>query len=126
MANHSNITYSAVGVQQIANAMAAIGMQAVQPPPSTLSVSISGPTQIQPGATCTWDAATSGGNPPYSYQWSKDGAPAGNSYYYTGSKDWGSGNSWFRLIVSVTDAAGAVRDTEITVYESSAAGICAM
>lgn len=126
MANHSNITYSSVGVQQIANAMAAIGMQVVQPPPSTLSVSIAGPTQIQPGATCTWDAPTSGGSPPYSYQWTNDWQPAGNDYYYTGSKDWGSSNSWFRLKVSVTDGAGAIRDAEVTVYEDSSARICAM
>lgn len=33
MANHNNISYSAVGVQQIANAMAAIGMQVVEQPP---------------------------------------------------------------------------------------------
>ncbi|MEX1186630.1 MAG: alpha/beta fold hydrolase [Gemmatimonadaceae bacterium] len=125
MANHSNITYSSVGVQQIANAMAAIGMQVVQPPPSTLSISIAGPTQIQPGATCTWDAPTSGGSPPYSYQWTNAGQPAGNDYYYTGSKDWGDSNSWFIVAVSVTDAAGAIRDAEVTVYETSSAGICA-
>lgn len=125
MVNHSNITYSAVGVQQIANAMAAIGMQVVQPPPSSLSVSISGPTRIQPGATCTWDAPTSGGSPPYSYQWTNDGQLAGSSYSYTGSKAWGSSSSWFSLKVSVTDAAGTIRDAEITVYVDSSAGICA-
>lgn len=127
MVNHVNVTYSATGVQQIANAMAAIGMQAKQTPPSTLSVSIAGATQIQPGATCTWDAPTSGGNPPYSYQWTASQmAPSyGYDVNFTASKDAGSFATSWPLKVVVTDAVGATRDAEVTVYETASAGVCA-
>lgn len=35
-----------------------------------LSASISGPSQVQLGYTCTWTAVVSGGTPPYRYFWS--------------------------------------------------------
>ena len=40
-------------------------------PPQPLSVSISGPTSIAlgPAGQSTWNAAATGGNPPYHYQW---------------------------------------------------------
>lgn len=97
----------------------------VPSPPSPLtSVSISGPTQIEPGATCTWYANVSDGTAPYGYQWTNNDAPVGTSYYYTGSKDPGSFASSFRVKVVVTDAGGRQGSYEITVYEDSSAGLC--
>lgn len=102
---------------------------AVGPPPPTysLSVSIDGPTQIRPGATCTWYAAVSGGTSPYSYQWtaSQMAPPSGTDYYFTASKDQGSlATSWLMKVV-VTDAAGGAGEHEITVYENPSAMVCA-
>lgn len=102
------------------------GAIAADPPPSSPppAVSIDGPTEIQPGATCTWYAVVSGGTAPYSYQWTNDGQPVGNDYSYTGSKGAGSTSSWFTVKLVVTDAAGGSSQHEITVYETSAAEIC--
>lgn len=89
-----------------------------------LSVSISGPTQIRPGATCTWYAVVNG-HAPYSYQWTIDGASGGSGSSATGSKDPGNWNSSFTVSVSVTDAVGAPGNGQITVYEDPSAGLCA-
>ncbi len=99
--------------------------RATSPPPGpSFPVSVDGPTQIRPGATCTWNAAVSGGTAPYSYNWTNDGMPVGNEYYYTGSKNVGSTGSSFRVRLSVTDATGATGEHEVTVFENSSAPIC--
>jgi hypothetical protein len=85
---------------------------------------ISGPTTIQPGATCMWQAIVAGGTAPYSYQWTNQGVYGGTGEYYTGSKDPGLGGNSFRLEVTVTDAAGASTTNETYVYEDSSAGPC--
>lgn len=94
------------------------------PPPALTTVSISGPTQIQPGATCTWYASVSDGVSPYTYEWTSNDAPVGNDYYYTGSKPIGSGGTSFRVGLRVTDAGGRQGQYELTVFEDSSAGLC--
>ncbi|HUF29777.1 MAG TPA: S8 family serine peptidase [Gemmatimonadaceae bacterium] len=104
------------------------GAIAADPPasPPPLSVSIDGPTQIQPGATCTWYAAVGNGTPPYSYQWtaSQMAPPSGTDYYFTASKDAGSFATSWPLKVVVTDAVGGSGEHEITVYEDPSAFTC--
>ena len=94
------------------------------PPPPTLNVSISGPTQIQPGATCTWDAVLGNGTAPYSYTWYNDNMQVGSGPEYTGSKDPGNLGDHFPIRVHVTDATNAWGETTIVVYENSAAQMC--
>ncbi len=94
------------------------------PPPPSPSVSIDGPAQIQPGATCTWRAIVTGGSSPYNYQWTNDWMQAGNSYEYTGSKLPDNTGSSFSVSVSVTDAVGGSGNAEITVFEDSSAPAC--
>lgn len=101
-----------------------VPLRATPPPSGTLSVSIDGPTQIQPGGTCTWYALSNAGSAPFSYQWTNNGVHVGSEYYYTGSKLVGTGGSSFNLRVVVTDAAGAAGERDITVYESSSAQVC--
>lgn len=71
----------------------------VTAPPPPFTVSIDGPSVVSPMASCTWDAAPSGGTPPYhSYQWS--GVLSGTSSSVTGSvfsSDW--------LYLSVKDSS---------------------
>lgn len=86
---------------------------------------ISGPKQIQPGATCTWQAIPFEGTSPYAYWWENHGQHAGNQEYYTGSKDPGLEGS-FRLRLVITDATGYAQEQTITVQEDSAAPICIM
>jgi len=70
------------------------------PPPSTLSVSISGPTRVYYGDWAGWQAIPSGGVPPYRYQWegmvSGEESSAGLSVYSEGC-----------VSVGVWDSAGA-------------------
>lgn len=106
----------------IVDAAEAVGVQ----PPPPLSVSIDGPTQIEPGATCTWYAVVGNGTSPYSYQWtaSQMAPSSGTDYYFTASKDAGSFATSWPLKVVVTDAVGGQGEHEITVYEDPSAGLC--
>ncbi len=70
----------------------------VPPPPPPLSVSILGPSQVRAGQYCTWFADVTGGQSPYSYQWS--GVLSGTGSQVTGAV-YNSG--WLDLVV--TDAA---------------------
>lgn len=92
--------------------------------PTLTGISIDGPTQIRSGATCTWNAVTGSGSPPYTYQWTNDGMLVGNDYSYTGSRLSGSTSSSFRVRLVVTDAANAQGEHEITVSENSSAPVC--
>lgn len=93
-------------------------------PPVALVVGINGPTEIQPGATCTWDATVSNGTPPFSYTWYNGGLWGGSGSSYTGSKDSGNITNHFPIEVHVEDAVGATGSHEIEVYEDSGAMIC--
>ena len=95
------------------------------PPGSPFPVSIDGPAQIPPGATCTWYAVTAGGTGPYTYQWTINSSPVGgNDYFFTGSKPVGSGGTSFVLKVVVTDSGNGQGQHEITVTEDSSAQGC--
>lgn len=89
-----------------------------------LDVSINGPTQIQPGTTCSWSAVAE--PPPMnpSYGWYNDGVPAGGAQYYTGGKDPGSLSDHFTLRVDVTGSDNSTGSATITVYETPGAPMC--
>ncbi|HEY4217325.1 MAG TPA: PKD domain-containing protein [Gemmatimonadaceae bacterium] len=89
-----------------------------------LDVSIDGPTLIQPGATCSWNAVISNGTSPYAYEWQSQGqGVVGYDEYYTGAKEPGLGAT-FDLQVSATDSHGAPGLAQITVTEDSSAPVC--
>jgi hypothetical protein len=94
------------------------------PPPPSLPVSISGPTNIRPGATCTWQMYVGGGTAPYTYQWTNDGIPVATSYEYTGGKGAGATAPFFTLRATANDAAGQYGEAELTVYEDASAPVC--
>ena len=108
------------------DAVAALALAAVTtpcpPPPIQLDVTISGPTRIRPGATCTWYAVV---QPPggYNYQWYNENFPVGTASYYTGGKLEGTVGDRFTLRVDV-DGSGGVGSASITVRESASAPIC--
>ena len=89
-----------------------------------LTVGISGPTQIRPGATCLWDATVSGGTSPYTYNWFNDNMSVGTGSEYTGGKDPGNLGDHFTLRVDVADAGFGRGSHTITVYENASAQIC--
>ncbi len=83
------------------------------PPPPPLSVSISGPTNVKPGAYCTWYANVSGGQAPYQYQWS--GKLSGTNYEISGSL---SQSGWLYLDVESNDDQNSGDEVYITVSSS--------
>lgn len=94
-------------------------------PMDSLTVGISGPTDILPSATCTWFASTNGTSP-YSYSWYNDGGPGGtgSSSSFTTTKDSGNLTDHFTVTLVVVDAIGVTGSKEITVYEDSGASVC--
>lgn len=94
------------------------------PPPTPISVGISGPEEIEPGATCTWYAQVTTGTAPYTYSWKSNGAVVGSAYSYTGSKPIGSGGTTFTLRLIVDDSANGHGEYQITVAEILGAGLC--
>lgn len=84
---------------------------AVYVPPPTYSASISGPDEVQPGATCSFSASSSSPHGPHSYEWEVNGSPVGYSgsyIYHT------AGSSSFTLSVTITDGLGG----EATAFHS--------
>jgi len=98
----------------------------VQVGPSVLplEVSISGPTMIQPDATCTWDAVVSGGLTPYTYSWYNDNWWVGSGSSYTGGQLEGDADDRFVLKVEVDDEEGAHQYATMTVLVDPSAPIC--
>jgi Bacterial Ig-like domain (group 2) len=87
---------------------------------ASLSVSISGPSSVQPNRQCEWYASVTGGTAPYTYSWSQStGSGSGFDDYYYGS----SSNS-FTLTVTVTDAAGQSKTASKWVSVSTKAYAC--
>ena len=97
-------------------------LYAPPPPPPSLSVSISGPTRVQPDVYCNWSSAVSGGSPPYNYSWTQGGTIVGNGAsvsLYTGSAS-------FSLGLTVTDANQAQGSATMSVSVTSSARVCPM
>jgi hypothetical protein len=95
------VVNTAEGPNRVVNAYAAITYQ------RPLSVYISGPTNTYIGSYETWTAMGTGGMPPYTYNWYRDGAYVGSGSTYSDYVDYGS----FQLQVNVTDAAGGTVST---------------
>lgn len=96
------------------------GALSVPPPPFTMS--IDGPRYVTAYSTCTWIAAASGGQPPYTYQWFLDGSPAGTEQSFT----YTAGTTFFRLEVWVNDAASGSGSSRLTVDIDPNAEPCLM
>lgn len=90
----------------------------VRPPP--LQASISGPSAVEEYAYATWNAGTSGGSPPYTYQWTEDGLYAGTGSSFT-TGGWGGGSSHTIGLV-VTDAASHTSSASLDVYVTYSGG----
>ena len=73
--------------------------------PTPLSVSLlNQPSSVRPGATCTFTASVSGGVPPYTYAWFKNGAPT--AYNAPSVPITAPSQPPFTVRVDVTDASG--------------------
>lgn len=95
----------------------------VNPPTIPPTISIDGPTRIQPGATCIWSASVSGGLSPYTYDWHMDGVDMGSDATLDAAKPTGLGSP-FTVYLDVWGADGGHSSTSINVTESSTAPIC--
>jgi hypothetical protein len=72
-------------------------------PQLPLISSIPGPSIVGPSSYCSWSAFHTGGQPPYSYHWKRDGTIVTFAQAYAVGP---AGNSPFSLELLVTDAIG--------------------
>lgn len=89
------------------------------PPPSPLSVSISGPRSVRPAVYCAWSASVSGGHPPYRYAWYRG--------YLVGTESWVelyTDTNSFYLTLEVTDAWNDRGSQQIWVTNTPSARAC--
>jgi len=84
------------------------------------SVTVTGPTSVQPGATCSWFANASGGTPPYNYAWNPVGNNSSELTYTNHEPNGGS----FNVTVTVSDANALVASGTRVVSVSSTAHTC--
>lgn len=93
------------------------------PPGFAPTISIDGPTRIQPGATCIWSASVSGGTAPFTYDWHINGTDMGSGDSFESAKPAGM-FSPFTVYLDVWDNNGFARSTSISVTETSSAPFC--
>jgi hypothetical protein len=96
-----------------------LGYYTGSPPPIT-SVTIDGPDFVKPNAICSWFASASGGTPPYTFMWYKNGV-----YQTTGSElTLNTESSGFTLRLDVTDSQQQTGSTTMVVTVNSGAMEC--
>jgi hypothetical protein len=111
---------TATGSLKTVDAFAALRATPPPPPPPPLMASIGGPSTVKPGATCSWHAVASGGTPPSTYTWTRDGISVGNGDRYDGP----AADVSFALRVYVRDSAGGEESPQVTVATLSSAPVC--
>jgi len=77
-------------------------LDVVGAPPSSFSVSIIGPDEVQEHVYCMWSSSVSGGAGGYSYEWRRDGQFVSDLSWY---ETFDTGDSGFLLELYVSDAA---------------------
>ena len=82
---------------------------------------ITGPAAIGPNATCMWTAETTGGSPPYTYEWLVDDVVVKRRHWLVFAHP----ASPFVLQMRVFDANGGRSDARINVSVSASAPSCA-
>lgn len=90
----------------------------------SLQVSISGPSSITNGWSCTWYVNVQDGTPPYTYWWSSTGmiseGPT-DAEYWTGYK---TVSTWGSHSVLVTDATGKQGRRSLIIQDSESLPEC--
>jgi hypothetical protein len=109
----NRLILTAEGPNRVVNAYAAITYKA------PLSVSFLGPTSLPAYSYGSWAAAGTGGTPPYSYTWYKDGYAVATGADY--SDYVGSGG--LQLQVNVTDAVGTTATGWLWVSAENQCGV---
>jgi subtilisin family serine protease len=92
------------------------------PPPPPFTVSLQGPSEVQPYATCLYQATNiQNGTPPFSYAWMADGMWVGSDspYYYHMASE-----GDFDLAVRVSDADSRIAWGQLSVTVSWWASEC--
>jgi subtilisin family serine protease len=92
------------------------------PPPPSLSVSISGPTEVLPNTSCSWFGSAAGGTPPYSLEWLVNGhLEQQGGEYFSWSSDWD-----FTITLNARDANNVAGANALGVGVSSSASPCSI
>ena len=89
----------------------------------TLSITISGPTEVATWWSCSWTAYVSGGTPPYTYHWGATGMTETELYdsYWRG---YAAVGGTVGLNVSVIDANGKTGSGYLLIDSSSNNPLC--
>jgi Bacterial Ig-like domain (group 2) len=82
---------------------------------------IAGPAAIRPNVTCMWTAETTGGPPPYTYEWLVNDTVVKRRHWLV----YANSGSRFVLQVRVTDRSGGHSSAKVNVAVSSSAPACA-
>jgi Subtilase family len=91
-------------------------------PPPIGSLTLDGPSMVQPNQQCTWWASATGGVTPYTFKWYKNGV-----YKGTGTEIMlATGSSPFTLRLDLRDGASQTESTSLSVSISGAADPCFM
>jgi hypothetical protein len=91
------------------------------PPPPSISVGLTGPSLVLPGAQCTWLVAASGGDGNYTYEWSVDQTAYPG---YTTTFPYQNGGASFSVSVLVRDGGGLTGSNSMQVTASGSASEC--
>jgi hypothetical protein len=97
-------------------------MQATLPDLTPPTLSIDGPTTVRANDLCTWNSSVSGGNPPYTYAWCRNGIYKSGTASYTDD----TGTAGFTLRLEVRDKYDSVGLDEINVSISAMVPPCLM
>lgn len=104
------------------NVYASLSAAAPAPP----SLSLSGPTSVAPGTTCTWEVSVDGGVAPYAFAWSAGYTPLTGGEFVSYEVVGYSPGQAFQLKVTVTGADLAPSTASMWVDVESSAPPCAM
>lgn len=72
-------------------------------PQDAITASILGPSSMQPDAECLFSASVSGGTPPYTFQWWRDGVQVGTGESVLISRQSGSSATQLRVQLQAWD-----------------------
>ncbi len=89
------------------------------PPP--LTISISGPADLDSGQTGTWNGTVQSGVPPYSYTWAKT-TNSSSANLGNGTSATASDTETFNVILDVTDGEGRFQSEYVTVTVEGSSG----
>lgn len=83
-----------------------------------------GDTEVRDNTNCTWTTDATGGVPPYSYEWFRDGDPVESGGESEAEYEDDTGDESFELRVEVADSESRTTAWEESISVSSSNPLC--